>query len=248
MNYIFGKSEEKKEDEKEEVVKVKNIGKPIQRSFNRINDLYMFVREGLEEGTQILLFQRYYCCDNCEKYEDNFLGHLIPFPCRNCLYCELPILNSNSTKLTPDQDVKSRMMNFSDLKPGELKEKRITFYRINNFSYNVNFSQLIFLPMSRINTENETVYNVMIYQEDYHGNLQELIARPMGYTTLYEHHETSLQDVDFYDVSEKNSLKFEHIVKEQKNFVETYSLSLKLGTSSGFYNSIHKIVSIADFK
>jgi len=214
---------------------LKKIGKQPNVKICIHKPLYMAVlsKEMVDENKPKFLFiQQEKVCDNC-YFSSPSKREYSPFPCKNCEYCELPITNSNSSK-TPEEDISSRKVNVENF-----TEFHVQVYRIEPFEYNLNHSQLILLPMSKTDSiTKEVSYDVMIYQEDYYGNLHELVVRPMGFDTLYEHQECSLSDANLYNVKEKTSFKFEEIVTNYETLLEQQD-SLQKVTCSRFYNSVH---------
>lgn len=214
---------------------LKKIGKQPNVKICVHKPLYMTVlsKEMVGENKPKFLFiQQEKVCDNC-YFSSSSKRERSPFPCENCKYCELPITNFNSSQ-TPEEDISNRKVNIE-----KFTDFNVQVYRIEPFEYNLNHSQFIFLPMSKTDSiTKEVSYDVMIYQEDYNKNLHELIARPMGFDTLYEHQECSLSNANLYDVSEKTSFKFEEIVNNYETFLEQQD-SLQKRICSRFYNSVH---------
>jgi hypothetical protein len=215
---------------------LKKIGKQPNVKICETKPLYMAVlsKEMVDENKPKFLFiQQEKVCDNC-YFASPSKREYSPFPCENCEYCELPITNSNSS-LTPEENIASRKVNIE-----KFIDFQVQVYRIEPFEYNLNHSQFILLPMSKTDSiTKEVSYDVMIYQEDYHGNLHELVVRPMGFDTLYEHQECSLSDANLYNVKEKTSFKFEEIVTNYEIFLEQHQDTFPKGTCPRFYNSIH---------
>lgn len=114
----------------------------------------------------------------------------------------------------------------------ELSKDGDVLLKITPFEINVNYSKLIFVPLRKETVSGEPNYSLMIYQQDYHGNLHELVPRIYGYSVLGHY--------DVLDLKDENLSKVKPMMIKRVKFLVAKLSKREERTNNKFFNSFHQ--------